>query len=60
MADSNLANQSKTGSNPKVEYPTLSNLEEQNKDWFSIYLKYQVQNNAFFEYLIREDENGRK
>lgn len=60
MVDSNLANQSKTGSNPKVEYPTPSNREEQNRDWFSMYLKYQVQNHAFFEYLIREDENGRK
>jgi hypothetical protein len=34
--------------------------EEQCQEWFLNYLKYQAQSNAFFEYLIMEDENGRK
>ena len=60
MPDSNLENQLKVNLNGGIEWPTYPSGEEKYLDWFSMYLEYQAQDNAFFEYLIREDENGRQ
>ena len=60
MPDSNLRNQLKVNLNGGIEWPTYPNGEEKYLDWFSMYLEYQAQDNAFFEYLIREDESGRQ
>jgi hypothetical protein len=58
--DRNHENKLQTGTNPVVEEHKDENWEEEHQDWFSMYLEYQAQDNAFFEYLIREDENGRQ
>ena len=60
MPDSNLENQLQVDSNPRVERPTDPNGEEQYFNWFALFLKYQAQSNAFFEYLIMEYEKWNK
>ena len=60
MPDCNLENHLKVNLNTGIEWPTYPNGEEKYLDWFSMYLEYQAQDNAFFEYLIMEDENGRQ
>jgi hypothetical protein len=60
VEDSNSENKPKIGANPGIIRTNSIGRSEQSWDWFSAYLKYQAQNSAFFEYLIREDENGRQ
>ena len=60
MPDSNLGNQLKVNLYIGIEWPTYPRGEVKYLDWFSMYLEYQAQDNAFFEYLIREYENGRQ
>jgi hypothetical protein len=60
MLVSNLEKQSKASSNPGVEKTTYPERNEQHRDWFSTFLKYQGQNNAFVEYILTEVENGRQ
>ena len=60
MEDSNSENKPKIGANPGNRRINSIGRREQSSDWFSMYLEYQAQNSAFFEYLIREYENGRK
>ena len=60
MPDSNLGNQLKVNLNTGIEQPTYPNGEEKYLDWFSTYLKYQAQDNAFVEYIMTEVENGRQ
>jgi hypothetical protein len=43
-----------------VKIPSEPDREEQNRDWFPAFLKYQAMCTALFEYLIMEAENGRQ
>jgi hypothetical protein len=60
MPDSNLKNQSGVNSNTRVEWLPYTNGGEKYLGWFSIYLEYQAQNSAFFEYIVKENEDGRQ
>ena len=43
---------------PEVENHIGKNFREQPENWFSLFLKYQTINTAFFEYILMEAENG--
>ena len=60
MADSNSENKPEPVANSGIEPPNFIGLKEPHQEWFLNYLKYQAQSVAFFEYIIMEDENGRK
>ena len=60
MKNSNSENKLLPGVNPRIEISSDLDRKDRHDDWFGEFLKYQADSNAFFEYLIQEDENGRQ
>jgi hypothetical protein len=60
MVESNSDTKLPISVNPAGENPANPDLNGQNGDWFSSFLKYKIINTALFEYFMMEAENGRQ
>ena len=60
MQDNNKGNKSIIVVYPEYENFTYHYSMEQEMDWFTIFLELQAMSATFFEYLLMEDQNGRR
>jgi hypothetical protein len=60
MQDNSMGNKSIIVVYPECENFIHYDSMEQEKDWFSIFLELQAMSAAFIEYLLMEDQNGRR